>query len=198
MVEQDAPLKKGDGIEDLLGSPSNPRAPRDTGADARRSRDADDRTVTERRDLSDDERIEMFRTTFFNDVLPDVPDIPGYHVCWLSTTHPTDTIPRRLRLGYELIKATDIPGYESASLKTGEYAGCIGVNEMVAAKLPMHLWEAFMQEAHHNAPAREDEIIAQKIDRFHEDAARDKGKIIEEDGMQDLRRSAPPRGRFSQ
>ena len=166
--------------------------------DGRRSRESDDRSVTERRDLSDEDRIQMFAQTLYNDVLPDLPPIPGYHVCWLSTNHQSDTIPRRLRLGYELVKAEDIPGFEFASLKTGEYVGCVGINEMVAAKLPMCLYEAYMQEAHHIAPAREAGMIAGQIDSLKEQADRDKGQIMEGDGMMELRRAAPRRGVFTE
>ena len=48
---------------------------------ARRSRAMDDRAVTENRELSDDDRIQMFRDSFYQSALPDLPEIPGYHVC---------------------------------------------------------------------------------------------------------------------
>lgn len=162
----------------------------------RRSREADDRAVTERRDLSDDDRIDMFRQTLFNDVLPDLPPIPGYHVCWLSTTHQSDSIARRMRLGYEPIKATEIPGMEYASVKTGEEAGLIRINEMLACKLPQHLYEAFMQEAHHRQPAEQASMIAGQVDSLREQANRDGGDVLEGDGMDELRRSGPSRGIF--
>jgi hypothetical protein len=191
-MEQDAPLKSND-VDDLLGAGRGQR----TEGPGRRSREIEDRQVTENRELNDADRLEMFRQTLFNDVLPDLPNIPGYHVCWLSTTHQSDTIPRRLRLGYELVKASDIPGFEYASLKTGEYAGCIGINEMVAAKLPESLYQAFMQEAHHHAPAREAEMIGTTAESLREQAQREGGDIVEGDGMAELRRSAPARGVFT-
>lgn len=183
-------------VSDLLGD-SPLRSQRGNASADRRSRDAEDRTVTERRDLSDDERLDLFRNTLFNDVLPNLPDIPGYHVCWLSTTHQSDTIPRRMRLGYEPIKSDEIAGFEFASLKTGEYAGYVGVNEMVAFKLPLNLYQAYMQEAHHNEPARQVEVIDSQIDALKGQAERDGGKIVEGDGMEELRRSAPSKGVFA-
>lgn len=183
-------------VDDLLGD-APLRAQRGPASAERRSHDAEDRTVTERRDLSDDERIDLFRNTLFNDVLPDIPPIPGYHVCWLSTTHQSDTIPRRLRLGYEPVTPAEVAGMEFATLKTGEYAGFIGVNEMVAFKLPLTLYQAFMQEAHHNEPARQVEAIDAQIDALKGQAERDGGKIVEGDGMEELRRSAPSKGVFA-
>ena len=71
---------------------------------SRQSRAATDRAVTENRLISDDDRVEMFRSQFFQDALPDLPKIPGYHTCWLTTTNPRDSIQMRIRLGYEPIK----------------------------------------------------------------------------------------------
>jgi len=34
-----------------------------------------------------------------------------------------------MRLGYELIRADEIPGFEHLGLKSGDYPGVIGVNE---------------------------------------------------------------------
>jgi hypothetical protein len=61
-----------------------------------------------------------------------------------------------MRMGYEPIKSSDILGWEHASLKTGEYAGMVGVNEMVAFKIPLHLYEIYMTEAHHTQPLMEE------------------------------------------
>ena len=173
------------------------RLKREVGTAGRRSREADDRSVTERRDLSDDDRVDMFRQKLFNDVLPDLPTIPGWHVCWLSTSHQSDTIASRIRLGYEPVKASDVPGMEFASLKTGEYAGLIGINEMLAFKIPSHLYQKYMQVAHHDLPAEQASMIAATVDTHRESAARDGGDILEGDGMAELRRSGPARGVFS-
>ena len=81
---------------------------------SRRSRGMDDRKVTEDRVMSDDERLEMFRMQQFSDALPDLPIIPGYHMCWLSTTNSSDPIARRMRLGYTPVRSEDIPGFEYA------------------------------------------------------------------------------------
>lgn len=160
---------------------------------ARVSRDMQDRKVQENREVSDDDRVEMFRQQFFQSSLPDLPEIPGYHTCWLTTMNPRDSIQTRMRLGYEAVKPSDVPGWEYATLKTGEYAGFIGVNEMLAFKLPMKLYRMFMEEAHFNAPAREDEKLVAMTEGLREQAERAGGQLIEGDGMQDLRKSP---GRF--
>lgn len=164
----------------------------------RETRGASDRRVTENREISEDDRLEMFRNQLFNDALPDLPEIPGYHLCWLTTTNPRDPIHRRMQLGYEAVKPEEVPGMEYASVKTGEWTGFIGVNEMLAFKLPQSLYEKFMQEAHHNAPLREEDKLAEVADMMREQAARAGAALIEGDGMQDMRGDHHPRsGIFS-
>lgn len=162
----------------------------------RTSRRSQERQVTESRELTEDDRLAMFRNTLFNDALPDLPNIPGYHTCWLTTSNPSDPIHRRVQLGYELLRADEVPGLEYASLKTGDYAGIVGVNEMIAAKLPMSLYQGFMQEAHHRRPAEEEEMLSQKVQQMRQDAEGVGAKLIAGDGMEELHRSAPSRGVF--
>ena len=164
---------------------------------SRRSRALDDRPVTEQRDVSDNDRLEMFRQRLFNDALPDIPDIPGWHICWLTTTNPRDPIHRRIQLGYEPVKPEEVYGMEYATLKTGEWAGHIAVNEMLAFKLPMSLYQKFMQEAHHDAPLREENKLAETAEIMREQAARVGGKLIEGDGMTDMYEPAPRPAAFS-
>ena len=172
------------------------RLKKDVGA-SRRTREAEERTVTEDRTVSDDDRLEMFRQQLFNDALPDLPELPGYHSIWLTTTNPRDSIHRRIRLGYEPIKPEEIPGLEYASVKTGEWTGFVGVNEMLAFKLPMSLYQKFMQEAHHDAPLREENKLAETAEIMREQAARAGGKLIEGDGMTDMYEPAPRPVAFS-
>jgi len=153
--------------------------------------------------ISDKERLDEFRKSFFQSVLPDLPPIPGYHVCWLTTTNPRDSIPGRMRLGYEPVKKEDIPGWDTATLKTGDYAGCIGVNEMIAFKLPMSLYEAYMREAHHTQPMLEEQKLSSVLDVIREEAARaaksgSRGIKFElEDGMSELGQDLDP-GSFAE
>ncbi len=189
MSDMDERLKRG--IEAGRGS----RAATDDRR-ATDSREAQDRQVTEDRVLTEADRLEMFRKQLFNDALPDLPQIPGYHLCWLTTTNSRDPIHRRIMLGYEPLKASEIPGFEYASVQTGEWAGCVGVNEMIAFKLPLSLYESFMQEVHHDAPAREEQRLQEVADMLREQAAQHKMQLIEEEGTRELGRNQPARGRF--
>ena len=162
----------------------------------RENRESWERELTEDRQISEADRLEMFRMKNFNDALPDLPAIPGFHVCWLTTANPRDPIQQRVRLGYVPVKPEEVPGAEYATIKTGEYAGLVGVNEMVAFKLPLRLYEMYMQEAHHEAPRREEEQLTAAADRLRATAEQAGAALIEDDGMTDLREQHPSKGKF--
>jgi len=164
--------------------------------DSRRTRGHTDRLATENRAYTEDERLEMFRMQLYNDRLPNLPDIPGFHVCWLTTSNSGDTIQSRSRMGYELIRAEDVPGMDLIIQKTGDYVGCVMVNEMIAAKLPTSLYLRYMQEAHHDAPLREEEKLEDTAQLMRDQAERSGGRLIESDAMQELGNHAPARGIF--
>lgn len=121
-----------------------------------------DRPITENRQLTDKERAEAYRKQFYQSFLPDLPPIKGFHVCWGTTTNPRDTIQSRIRLGYVPIKASEIPGFEYAAVKSGDWVGCVGVNEMIALKLPLHLYEEYMTISHHEQPLEEERGILEE------------------------------------
>ena len=152
----------------------------------RENRAMKDRAVTENRVISDDDRVTMFRQQFFQSSLPDLPKIPGWHMCWLTTTNPRDSIQMRIRLGYQPVKPEDIPGWEHAALKTGDWTGFIGVNEMLAFKLPMSLYEKYMQEAHHDAPLREEEKLTDTAEFMANQAKASQSRLDMGDGNTEL------------
>ncbi len=158
---------------------------------AKASRRLEDREVTQDRELTEAERLELFQNNLFNAALPSLPPQPGYHMCWLTTTNPRDSIHHRLRLGYELLRAEDVPGMEHAMLREGPYEGLVGIEEMLAARLPNSLYQSYMKAAHHDAPRAEEEKLQATVDSIREQAESAGAKLIEGDGMTDLRRSAP-------
>jgi hypothetical protein len=95
----------------------------------------------------------------------------------------------RMRLGYEAVKPEDIPGWEATSIKSGDWTGFIGVNEMLAFKIPTALYEKYMQEAHHDAPTRELEKLTDTAEFMKQQAETSGTKLFEGDGMQDLRQN---------
>jgi hypothetical protein len=147
--------------------------------------DERDHVAGDDREMSDDEFLHMIRDTINQSVLPDLPKIPGYHTFWATTTNSRDTIPNRLRMGYQYIRVDELPGWEGGSLKTGEYAGCVAINEMVAMKIPERRYQMMMAEFHHRMPLAEEEKIKAMVQNAGENALRDKGRIVDEDGFVD-------------
>lgn len=139
-------------------------------SDSREDRERQERTITQDVELSDDIRLEMLRGGG-QSILPDLPEIAGYHVCWLSTTNGNDPIHRRMQLGYSPIRDTDVPGFAFSSIKSGEWQGCIGVNEMIAFKIPLDLYNKYMKELHYHAPNREEEQVNALYDQAMQQAA---------------------------
>jgi hypothetical protein len=82
---------------------------------------------------------------------------------------------------------------ELVTQKTGEYAGCVAVNEMLAAKLPLSLYHRYMQEAHHDAPLREEEKLEDTAQLMREQAERSGGRLIESEAMREIGDYAPTR-----
>lgn len=141
------------------------------------------------RELSDAERLELFRLTTFQNQLPILPQelFPTDHLCWLTTSNTRDPIQGRIRLGYKLIQINELPGWEHSVINTGLYSGCVGINEMVAAKLPLRLFEMYMTEAHHNQPLAEEGKLRATLDVIKESARGGlKGPVIEEESTAQL------------
>lgn len=151
--------------------------------EVRRQRAVSDREVTQNREISDDERVDLLRMSYFQSALPDLPQVPGEHRCWLTTTNPRDPIIGRERLGYRLLRKEDLPEWEHSAQKGGQFDGCIMVNEMVAATVPTRLYQRFMAESHHKEPLREEEKIVYSSHARKNEAAQHGAVLIESPAM---------------
>lgn len=173
-VSSDARVKRSTGDEDIAPS--------------------EDRVAVESRQVQDEERFDEFSVDDWNfDRLPMLPDIPGYRNTWLSTTHSTDTVARRMRLGYEPIRPEEVPLLKHLQLKGGvENEGMIACNEMLAFKIPEKLYQRYMTHFHHVRPQEEEETIREEIDRQQNIAEASKGRIDLEGGMEDLGKASRP------
>lgn len=189
MSDPEIPLVDDRAGEIVLPKSASGLKPR--AAASAQARDDSDRASGEReldeRDISDEERLEMFRLSMFQGILPTVPEFPGYHLCWLTTNNPKDSIQGRIRLGYQLVQAAELPGqWETNTVNTGQYAGCVCINEMILAKLPMRLYEMYMVEAHHNQPLAEEGKLRATLDAIKDQADGQHGALIEEEGTAQL------------
>lgn len=124
------------------------------GRENRASLDSD-REAPEDKFVSSQERKKMWTDEWTQSALPNVPELAGWHLCWLSTTNGYDSIDKRMRLGYTPVKAEDIPGFDNWRVKAGEHTGFIACNEMLLFKLPMEQYQEIMTHFHHDAPLDE-------------------------------------------
>jgi hypothetical protein len=99
------------------------------------------------------------RNEFQQTVLPSIPEIPGYHLCWLATNSQYDPIHRRFSLGYMPVRADEMPGYDMYKVKEGDQSGHIMCNEMLLCKMPMDVYQDIMLEHHPYQPMDEADKI---------------------------------------
>jgi hypothetical protein len=170
--------KNEERLRDLSDSDRRPRA----------APTASERTRDEARETSDDLRIAAFRQRLFQSVLPDPPSIAGYHMCWLSSENPADSIADRQALGYELVTWSEVQGWSHASANVGAQPGeVVRVREMVLAKLSERLHQEYMHIAHHEKPAHQDEAVISAIEAMNASAQRKGSSVKEDEGFEDIR-----------
>jgi hypothetical protein len=124
------------------------------------------RQAPEDKFISAQERRKMWSEEWTQSALPKLPNMDGWHLCWLSTTNSYDSIDKRMRLGYVPVKADELPGYEDYRVKSGEHVGFISCNEMLLFKLPMDIYQEVMTYHHHDKPREEAEKIRVQVENL--------------------------------
>ena len=142
---------------------------------------------------SQQERRKMFRNEWVQEALPKPPEIPGFHVIWLSTTNSYDPIHKRQRMGYTPVTIDEVPGFESFKVKAGEHTGFVACNEMLLHKIPQDIFQQIMEELHHHAPQDEADKIRLQAENLQ--GARDsRGRalgMVEGEGINNLDKPMP-------
>ena len=161
------------------------------GRESRASLDSS-REAPEEMFVSADERRKMWKEEWVQSALPPAPDLPGWHVCWLSTTNSYDSIDKRLRLGYTPVMADEVKGYENWRVKAGEHSGYVACNEMLLFKIPMETYQDIMAHFHHDAPLEEANKI--KVQAESQVGRDSRGKALgqfEGDGLEQIDKPIP-------
>lgn len=122
-----------------------------------------DRTMTTGTAMTVDEMRTAFRNEWTAEALPNAPEIPGFHTCWLSTTNSFDPIHKRMRMGYVPVSADELPGFEPYRTTSGQFEGMISCNEMVLFKLPMELYQFIMRQFHHEMPLEAEQALQRQV-----------------------------------
>lgn len=149
---------------------------------------------------SDPEKRARIREIFRDSVLPNLPKKDGYHRCWVSTTHNTDTPQRRLRLGYWFYKLDDARNEQwhadefAVNDAQSVYNGCIMWREMVAMEIRYEDYCMIMRELHHDEPMAQARSIYESLDAAGEQVRDRGGRTTMAPGMETLRQfTRPPR-----
>ena len=161
------------------------------GRESRASLDSS-REAPEEMFVSAEERRKMWKEEWVQSALPPAPDLPGWHVCWLSTTNSYDSIDKRLRLGYTPVMADEVKGYENWRVKAGEHSGYVACNEMLLFKIPMETYQDIMAHFHHDAPLEEANKI--KVQAESQVGRDSRGKALgqfEGDGLEQIDKPIP-------
>jgi hypothetical protein len=169
-------------------------------ANTRIKRDLDDRLadrvqeVADRKLITDPEgavrreRLDAFRDKWANSALPDLPNgiIPGFHLCWLSQTNTYDTIDKRMALGYEPVKASELgAGFDAlGKMTSGKFEGCVTCNEMVLFKLPEDVYQEVMRMLHLEDPLEHQRNITAQVRETAE--SRRGGRSLLEGGLLEM------------
>ena len=159
------------------------------GRETRASEDAE-RKPPEEKFMSAQERRKAWSDEWTQSALPKTPEIPGWHLCWLSTTNSYDSIDKRMRLGYVPVKADELTGFDTYRVKSGENSGFIACNEMVLYKIPMDLYQDVMLQMHHEKPLEEADKIrvqAENLQGMRDSSGKSLGQV-EGEGFGDLDR----------
>jgi len=138
------------------------------------------------------ERLDAFRDKWANNALPDIPNgvIPGMHLCWLSTTNQYDSIDKRMALGYEPVKTSELgKGFETlGKMSSGKFEGCVSCNEMVLFKLPEDIYQEVARMLHLDDPLEHQRNVTANVRSAAESGKG--GRSILEGGMLEMEREA--------
>lgn len=157
----------------------------------------DDVRYSDNSDLSDDDRVRMFEESLVQSVLPDIPPIKGFHVCWLTESNQRDSIARRERMGYSPVLRSELRGWHGGNMKTAEVTDdYVRINEMIAYKIPLGLYNRFMRLVHHDMPLQEEGKLRAKLDELKQASESAGARLEEGDGMAELGKRVRPMPEF--
>lgn len=163
----------------------------DGGRESRASLDSV-REAPEDKLVSADERRKMWKDEWTQSALPAVPNVKGWHLCWLSTTNSYDSIDKRIRLGYVPVKAEEVPGMENSRVKAGEHVGFVACNEMLLYKIPQEMYQDVMAHFHHDAPLEEaNKIRLQAEQQVGRDSTGKRLGMVEGEGLDSIDKPMP-------
>jgi hypothetical protein len=149
---------------------------------------------------TDPERRARIREVLSQTLLPGLPKKNGWHRCWVSTTHPSDTPHRRQQLGYKFVMYDDVreAGWASDqdAVKDGSGKGAVMWREMVAMEIPQQEWLYLMRELHHDAPRDMARGITDGLEELAASAKEKGGRVTLDSGFGEIGEFVRPPRQF--
>lgn len=141
--------------------------------------------------ISDEEFERILNEEFDQTALPKPPAMPGWHLCWLTTTSAYDTLQKRQRLGYAPVRRSELPGFDPSNGQAlnghTEYVTC---NEMVLSKIREERFQLMMRTLHHDRPLKEEAGIVANIEAQAQEHTQRSGAPVQKgDGITELEES---------
>lgn len=176
---------------------------RDDSMEASRGRggfDADDWARADR--PTDPERRRQLRAIMDDTLLPNLPKRDGFHRCWVNILHQFDTVERRMRMGYWLVKHEDVKkeGWDCDEYRVKDassiYSGHVVWREMVAMETDQDNFIAIMRENHHDAPMDQARSIYENLEAASESVTDRGGRVTYAPGMENLKAFTKPPKQF--
>lgn len=142
--------------------------------------------------VSDEEFSRLLNEDFDDAALPKPPVMPGWHLCWVSTTSNYDTPARRQRLGYLPVRMAEYQ--EKFDPTNGRslvgHEGFVTCNEMLLMKIREERYQQIMLHYHHKQPLREEAGIVEQTKEAAEQHAQRSGKPVQMgSGITDMEQS---------
>lgn len=201
-MDSGAPLTKDDGPEDSRLN----RRDRDDGYGDRdrgryNSREFTNRDWEDANAPTDPARRRAFRERWSATHLPNLPKKEGWHRCWVSTTHPTDTPARRIALGYRIVELKDVEGAgwapEAASVKDGSAIdGAVRWREMIGMECTQEDYIDYMREFHADLPRDMARDIFEPLQETAERVTDAGGRVTFGDGFKETMKFRRPPSQF--
>ncbi len=168
------------------GAEQDERFVRASASDVRGDRGVEtDANRTDAPGMTADEYQHFLETESLGTRLPRPPDIPGWHLCWLTTTSQYDTLQNRMRFGYVPVRQSELPGFDPSNGQSlvGQ-EGTVNCNEVVLFKIREERYQQMMTYFHHQKPLEDETGLASQITSARKDSAG--RQLITTDGDGDI------------
>jgi hypothetical protein len=158
-----------------------------------RQREFSNRDWERANEPTDPEKRRKYRERWSATLLPGLPHKEGWHRCWVSTSHSSDTVARRIANGYRVIMVDELTpqGWspENDSMKDAKFSdGAARWREMIAMECPEEEYQDYMREFHHDQPLDMVRDIYAPLEETRERIQDAGGRMEFSDGLRNLQK----------